>query len=83
MIASDPGKEAAVEASEVRRRMLAQFGIRIEPAMTEYVLRQLDAHAPSHGSFPVMGGDARTGVPVRRFVPAAAFLAAAPATPAS
>ncbi len=59
------------DAGEVRRRMLAQFGIRIEPAMSRYVLRQLKD--PTVESFPVMGGDARTGVPVRRFIPAAAF----------
>jgi len=65
-----------VDAGEVRTRMLAQFGLRIEPAMSEYVARQIGNTASSSGaSFPVMGGDARTGVPVRRFIPAAAFVA--------
>lgn len=62
-----------MDAGEVHRRMLAQFGIRIEPAMSRYVLRQLQV-GPGE-SFPVMGGDARTGVPVRQFIPAAAFSA--------
>ncbi len=39
--------------------------------MSEYVVRQLAN--PAAPTFPVMGGDARTGVPVRRFIPAAAF----------
>ncbi len=56
---------------DVRTRLLAQFGIRIEPAMCRYVLRRLQAS--SIDSFPVMGGDARTGVPIRRVIPAAAF----------
>ncbi len=51
--------------------MLAQFGIRIEPAMSRYVLRQLEQRTQS--SFSVIGGDARTGVPIRRLVPVAAF----------
>jgi hypothetical protein len=63
-----------VDAGDVRTRMLAQFGLRIEPAMSAYVIRQLGNTASSSGaSFPVMGGAARTGVPVRRLVPAAAF----------
>jgi hypothetical protein len=57
--------------------MLAQFGIRIEPKMSQYVLEQLEQAAAEQGpadvSFPVMGGDARTGTPVRRVIPAAAF----------
>lgn len=59
-----------MDPGEVRRRTLAQFGIRIEPAMSRYVARRLEA---ADGSFAVMGGDARTGVPVRRVIPAAAF----------
>ena len=66
-----------MDATDVRKRMLAQFGIRIEPAMSAYVLRQLAQQAGPGASFPVMGGDARTGVPVRRSIPVAAFAAAA------
>ena len=64
-----------MDAGEVRKRMLAQFGIRIEPEMGNYVLRQLEKPAAG-GSFPVMGGDARTGMPVRRMIPVSAFSAA-------
>ena len=71
-----------MDAGDVRTRMLAQFGLRIEPAMSAYVIRQLGNTASSSGaSFPVLGGDARTGVPVRRLVPAAAFdVVASPAS---
>ena len=63
-----------MDAADVRTRMLAHFGLRIEPAMSGYVLRQLGNTASSSGaSFAVMGGDARTGVPVRRVIPVAAF----------
>ena len=71
-----------MDAGEVRTRMLAQFGIRIEPEMSAYVLRQLENSSAS-ASFPVMGGDARTGVPVRRFIPAAAFTSAGVSSPSS
>ena len=64
-----------MDAGDVRQRMLAQFGIRIEPQMSQYVLEQLaGASAAANASFPVMGGDARTGAPVRRLIPAAAFI---------
>ena len=71
-----------MDAGEVRTRMLAQFGLRIEPGMSEYVVRQLgNTASSSDASFAVMGGDARTGVPVRRLVPAAAFdVVASPAS---
>ena len=65
-----------MDAVDVRKRMLAQFGIRIEPAMSAYVLRQLAQRPGAGATFPVMGGDARTGVPVRRFIPVAAFTSA-------
>ncbi len=60
-----------MDAEDVRTRLLAQFGIRIEPAMSRYVLRRL-ANGAGDG-LPIMGGDARTGVPVRRVIPLAAF----------
>ena len=65
-----------MDAADVRKRMLAQFGLRIEPKMSEYVLKQLAASSRADAAadtFPVMGGDARTGAPVRRFVSVAAF----------
>ena len=44
--------------------------------MDQNVLKQLAASPRAGAStFPVMGGDARTGAPVRRFISAAAFAA--------
>ncbi len=60
-----------MDTAEVRTRLLAQYGIRIDPAMGRYVLRQLQE--PAGDTFPIMGGDARTGVPVRRLIAASAF----------
>jgi hypothetical protein len=61
--------------------VLAQFGIRIEPQMSQYVLEQLAGGSTADASFPIMGGDARTGAPVRRFIRAAAFLDSASDVP--
>ncbi len=54
-------------------RLLAQFGIRIGPEMGRYVVRQLENSAPG-AIFPIVGGDARTGVPILRVIPAAALV---------
>ena len=54
-----------MDEREIRRRLLAQFGIRIEPHMSRYVLGRLGA---GDSDVPVMGGDARTGVPLRTVV---------------
>jgi hypothetical protein len=52
-----------MDGAEVQRKILAQYGIRVEPEMGDYVARQwaLAANAP----VAVLGADARTGVPVR------------------
>ena len=54
-----------MDEREIRRRLIAQFGIRIEPHMSRYVLGRIRSGA---GNIPVMGGDARTGVPLRTMV---------------
>jgi hypothetical protein len=66
-----------MDAAEVRQWLLTQYGIRVEPEMSEYVLRQLQQAGKALGgaSFPVMGGDARTGFPVRQMISAGAFTA--------
>lgn len=58
-------KEAAVDPQQVPPLVLKELGIRIEPAMASYIARQLAAGAASQDPIPVIGGDARTGVPVR------------------
>ena len=61
-----------MDADAIRRQLLDAHGIVVEPEMTQYVARRLaetDAAAPFH----IIGGDARTGVPVRKVVDAAGF----------
>jgi hypothetical protein len=57
-----------MDAAEVRRRLLAQYGIRIENEMSNYVVRRLAQAGDALAQFPVMGGDARTGVPLRLLI---------------
>jgi hypothetical protein len=59
-----------MDAIEVQKRILDRYGIRVEPAMSDYVLRKLTQSTTPRkaSSFPVMGGDARTGIPVRQLI---------------
>ena len=52
-----------MDIQAIQRALLSQYGIRIDPAMGEYVLVNLQSSGS--GSLPVIGGDARTGVPMR------------------
>jgi len=56
-----------VTAAEVQRHFLHHLNLRIGPETAAYVLRRLDAN-PSASAIPVIGGNARTGVPVRVLV---------------
>ncbi len=64
-------KEREVDASEMQRRFIRQFGIRIGGRTAEYVLRHLKngAAVATPQTIPVMGGDARTGKAVRSMIP--------------
>jgi hypothetical protein len=55
-----------VDISAIQRALLSQYGIRIDPAMSEYILSNLQSS--ESGSLPVIGGDARTGVPMRTLI---------------
>ena len=59
-----------MDAADVQKRILQVYGIRVEPRMSEYVLSKLDqaGKALRKGSIVVMGGHARTGVPVRQAI---------------
>ena len=48
----------------VRTWLLHRLGLRVGPRTAAYVLRHLNSPDP----LPVMAGDARTGVPVRRVI---------------
>ena len=51
-----------MDDSEIRRRVLAQFGLKIEPEMSRYLGRRLTSGEAT--TVAVLGGDARTGVPL-------------------
>ena len=55
-----------MDEKEIARRLLHNFGIRIEAEMSAYARRQLERH--SAGDFHVMGLNARTGVPTRTLI---------------
>lgn len=59
-----------MDGEELRQRMLERYEINLEPEMSGYVMRKLGqvggATSPRH--FPVIGGNARTGVPMRTLV---------------
>ena len=57
----------ALTAGEVQKLFLDRLNLRIGPETAAYFLRRLeDGQAVS--TIPVMGGNARTGVPVRLLV---------------
>lgn len=61
-----------MDAEEVRNLFRDRLGILLEPEMCRYVLKQLGTAPADDGagaSIPVIGGDARTGVALRRVVP--------------
>ena len=70
-------KEAAVDAGDVSKRILEQYQIRVDPSMSQYVLKRLEqaSAALRNASIPIMGGQARTGVPVREFIDPSKLLA--------
>jgi hypothetical protein len=54
-----------VDVREMQRRVLAKYGIRVEPEMSAYVLRRLAQAGDALRELPVIGGEARTGAPMR------------------
>ena len=66
-----------MDLEHVQRAMLERFGIRVQPAMSEYILAELKRNAQSE--IPVMGSHARTGVPIRQHIPLSALQSATPA----
>jgi hypothetical protein len=59
-------RRIAVDISGIQRLLLSEYGLRIDPAMGEYVLANL--RASGGGALPVIGGDARTGVAMRAMI---------------
>jgi hypothetical protein len=55
-----------VDIPAIQRALLSQYGLRVDAAMGEYVLSNLQSSGG--GSLAVIGGDARTGVPIRTMI---------------
>ena len=64
---------------EIQRAMLDQFGIRVQPEMSKYILTHLQKGAQTE--IAVMGSRARTGVPVRQRITLGALQQPAPVVP--
>ena len=67
-----------MEAKELSERLLAHYGIRVEPHMAAYVLRRLSDAGAAIGQIPVIAGDARTGMPMRTMIDPAVLVGATP-----
>jgi hypothetical protein len=69
-----------VEASELQQHILDAYGIVVEPQMAKYVLRRLAQAGAALRELPVIGGTARTGVPVRMSIDPSRFVSPAGAS---
>ena len=63
--------EERVGEDEFQRRVREQLGLRVGPEMAAYVLTQLEGNGEA--SIVVLAADARTGVPLRKELSAAAL----------
>lgn len=58
-----------MDPSKIEPLLLNTLQVRVGPSMAAYVARRLAAARQGQGDpFEIIGGDARTGVPVRRQV---------------
>jgi len=58
-----------LHANDIGHLFLKKFSIRLAPRMCDYLARRIKSGHPLPDVLPVMGGDARTGVPVRYLAP--------------
>ncbi len=65
-----------MHANDIGHLFLKKFSIRLAPHMCDYLARRLKTGHPLPDVLPVMGGDARTGVPVRYLAPVAGMMGA-------
>jgi hypothetical protein len=68
-----------VSDDQIRQAMVHTFGLRIQTNMTQYVRRRL-LDGGGQRSIPVIGGDARTGVAIRKIIALDALQKAASAS---
>jgi hypothetical protein len=70
-----------LQANDIGHLFLKQFGLRLAPHMCRYIASRLHSGLPLPDVLPVMGGDARTGVPVRYLAPVVGLTALAKEVP--
>ena len=56
------------DVADLQKRLIDFYGIHVEPEMGRYVLRRLAQAGSALRELPVMGGNARTGLPVRLLI---------------
>ena len=54
---------------DIQQGLLKQHGLRITPAMSEYILSKIQSSGDAE--LPIIAGDARTGMPIRINIPIA------------
>ena len=69
--------------TELQQRVLEAYGIRVEPHMARYVLRQLQHAGSALRELPVIGGEVRTGTPRRIMIDPSRLVAPPPTSAAS
>ena len=71
-----------IDDDEVRlgEALVKHYGIRVEPHMRKYVLARLRDAGAALAQIPVIGGDARTGVPLRAMIDPTVLLPLPPPT---
>ena len=57
-----------MDGEAIRQRMLESYGIRVDPHMSDYVARRLKEAGDALRELPVIGGEARTGMPIRKII---------------
>lgn len=69
-----------VEARDIQQRILDAYGIRVDAETGSYIARQIDQSGRARQKFAVIGGQAKTGEPLRLMIDPAALSAAQPPT---
>ena len=57
-----------MDREAIRQKMLESYGLRVEPHMSDYVARRLKQAGDALRELPVIGGEARTGMPIRKMI---------------
>ena len=67
MICCRPRRRTTVETEALQRMLLDEHGLRVSDAMSQYIAKNVQSTGTDE--IPVIGGDAKTGVPRRMMIP--------------